>query len=1152
MMFTKTNLTLFLLLFYCSSSFSQVIFQENFDNKVFPPAGWINKRTLPSVSLTDNLWERVSISNSPKVATHSGDGMAFFNSYSYAAGTKTELVTSSIDLSSGGPYTLKFWMYRDGNFTFNADVIEVFFSNIAEASGTLLGTIARSYDQSPIVASPGWYQYSFSIPASYNTNQNYAIFRATSATGNNIIIDDIEIAGSAVNPCHGPINFNFTGIATTSADVSWSSYLPNNANSYDWEIRTSGRGGSGAGGLVTSGNTTNLFATANGLTSNTDYAYYIRGNCGAENSIWSGPYNFKTACTINTVPFSENFDNVTAPLLPNCFSVENRNSGNTWVNTNLGSSSFSAYSSPNAIVYASQTRIEGDDWIYTPALSLKNAVNYRMRFWYKSLFAGFSNQIEIKVGKAPTASAMTSNVLYSNTSINSTSFQEANFSFTVPDSSVYYIGIHCITPTGAYNYQMLLDNFRIDIGPNPNCGTIVNPHTDSIGFNNAVIKWAIPSSGTAVNYDWELRTSGAAGSGSTGLYSSGNTISIDSILLTGLSMGSSYTFYAKTNCISPSYGFWSTGVQFTTKTTVCSSVINLTSTNLKKDGFRGYWSVGPITSQPVSYEWEVRTSGNAGSGSIGLIASGNTTNQYFDIAGLQPITFYNLSVRVHCISGNFSSWASSSVTTLIENDICADATELSVGNWFSTDRETARLDLASPSEGLSNSCALLTNGSGTTNTMKDAWYKLKIPETGNVIVQTYSVLTASPYNFGLSTKDNMLIAYSGECGNLTEIACDLNSAPDDYWGLYKYHAKITLTNRIPGETIYIRLLPDAINSPYIFFSTAKSGLSAWDNTNLNTRPPVSPGGNCRSNQALNFGIYTDTDNYFTWNPIFDSDGKIIAELSPNNPLGTVTPIIHVDTAQSLRTSTSGRYVLNRSLSFSVQSPSYSYSPYLRIYYKKEELQKLKIIDPSAEFDFMEVIQTNSSCNNGVFSGTETILTPLSYGTYGDDYYVELNVSSLGNFYLTSNNSTIQSCSGSVADIVSEVSGSNYKWQVDSGFGFVNIVDDAYFNSSATKTLKVNSVPATFNNFKFRCYVDGYKYSKTYKLKILNEWTGAVNNKWENGGNWSCGSVPDKNTDVKINTGDIVVESSTATCRSIIVKPGVQISMAAGSNLTIVD
>jgi hypothetical protein len=48
----------------------------------------------------------------------------------------------------------------------------------------------------------------------------------------------------------------------------------------------------------------------------------------------------------------------------------------------------------------------------------------------------------------------------------------------------------------------------------------------------------------------------------------------------------------------------------------------------------------------------------------------------------------------------------------------------------------------------------------------------------------------------------------------------------------------------------------------------------------------------------------------------------------------------------------------------------------------------------------------------------------------------------------------------------------YQWQVDSGFGFVNVVNNFNYTGATTKTINIASCPANMNMFYYRCIVSG--------------------------------------------------------------------------------
>ena len=105
--------------------------------------------------------------------------------------------------------------------------------------------------------------------------------------------------------CSSPGTVNTSSITNTSATISWGAASPAPANGYNYEIRTSGTGGSGASGLTASGSTTASVTSANitGLTPGTVYTPYVRSNCNSSFSNYVAGTAFTTTnTTTNPVP----------------------------------------------------------------------------------------------------------------------------------------------------------------------------------------------------------------------------------------------------------------------------------------------------------------------------------------------------------------------------------------------------------------------------------------------------------------------------------------------------------------------------------------------------------------------------------------------------------------------------------------------------------------------------------------------------------------------------------------------------------------------------------------------------------------------------------------------------------------------------------
>ena len=140
------------------------------------------------------------------------------------------------------------------------------------------------------------------------------------------------------------------------------------------------------------------------------------------------------------------------------------------------------------------------------------------------------------------------------------------------------------------------------------------------------------------------------------------------------------------------------------------------------------------------------------------------------------------------------------------------------------------------------------------------------------------------------------------------------------------------------------------------------------------------------------------------------------------------------------------------------------------------------------------------------------------------------------------------CGGGNTSLVANLSGTVYQWQVNAGSSFANITNNSNYAGTTTKVLQLNNIPSVFSGYQYRCVVDNIPGTAT-PLSFENTWTGSVDSVWENPNNWSCGKVPDANTDVVITTGTVVINSNT-TIRSLSLSSGVNFTLNSGYTLAI--
>jgi hypothetical protein len=228
--------------------------------------------------------------------------------------------------------------------------------------------------------------------------------------------------------------------------------------------------------------------------------------------------------------------------------------------------------------------------------------------------------------------------------------------------------------------QMTPHDLGADAFNVPSCAIPTGLTISNIGFNQANIAWTSPVSGVPFGYEWEVRFSGDPGSGQAGLAAAGSTSHPNtSAVVTGLENATQYVLYVRSNCGFGSYSPWSNKF-FTTPS--CNKPGSLTVYTITQTQASLSWSA-PAGSSPSGYQWEIRYSGEPGSGAAGLAASGSTVHPTTTITAtsLDPGTFYTAYVRSHCGNSNYSVWISKTFATICENF------DLNIAEGFNTSGE---------------------------------------------------------------------------------------------------------------------------------------------------------------------------------------------------------------------------------------------------------------------------------------------------------------------------------------------------------------------------------------------------------------------------------------------------------------------------------
>jgi hypothetical protein len=340
------------------------------------------------------------------------------------------------------------------------------------------------------------------------------------------------------------------------------------------------------------------------------------------------------------------------------------------------------------------------------------------------------------------------------------------------------------------------------------------------------------------------------------------------------------------------------------------------------------------------------------------------------LTGLTPGNTYYL--RLFAAGTNNYASFNFCIQTPLQNDECLNAINIPVTNGFCINPVIASLNGATTSAGFSPPSCINTSNS------KDVWFKVTLPSTGNLIIQTSAVKSTA--------RDLVMTAYSGNCGSLTEVACDDNGNPET--GPSDNHSRITLTGRTAGEVIYLRV------TPFTSASEEQFAICAWDET-ISVLPPISISGNCSDGIP---GIIDSTrGNLYMWVPLFDNSGNIIAEIySDGNELGSVSTSLYVHNGSPRQVGS--RHYLDRNLS--IQTSVAPTTPVkIRMYIKQSELSALQSVEPSISgVNDLKITKTSTNCQPA-YSGTPIVINQQSNSGYGTDHYLQFLSSGFSSFYI---------------------------------------------------------------------------------------------------------------------------------------------------------
>lgn len=355
-----------------------------------------------------------------------------------------------------------------------------------------------------------------------------------------------------------------------------------------------------------------------GLNPSTSYWWRVKATNGFCESTYLNGTTFTTACSVTPITYSQGFNSTTTPI---CWTTQLVPVGGTATVASTASkityvgSGTNPTTSPQEgtqmVLYNSFSSTGGgagseERLVAAPLSSIGNTSvdvifylrNENSTLYNSGAYLNEGVQVQYSTDGVIWTDAGPFFPRYDNTlssGVAAWNLKTVTIPSALANSANFYIGLKFHS---SFGNNVFLDKFTVL--PTPTCVTPNLAATTSIASTTATINWTAPSPAPANGYNYEIRTSGAAGSGATGLTTSGSVAAgITTANITGLNAATAYSVYVQSDCGGSGTSTWSVAGTFTTACVVPNNPSISSFTNVSATGITlNYSAASPA---PTTY-----------------------------------------------------------------------------------------------------------------------------------------------------------------------------------------------------------------------------------------------------------------------------------------------------------------------------------------------------------------------------------------------------------------------------------------------------------------------------------------------------------------------------------------------------------------------
>ncbi len=593
-------------------------YSESFDATSIPNC-WNQYATTggPWVFGNPGISWNTSGCSAPSEHTGNSGNMASMDHSSTDVGVILELPV--VDVTSLTTPNLSFWYYMCA--TGYTPTNKLFIEAWNGTSWTLV--------DSNVTGTVGWEKQSFDLSThTYGSNLVWVRLRTESGGSSSDFYGDAGIDDVLIDEapnCLAPTSLSASNVLANSADLSWTEAGSAILWEYEYVFAGSGQGT----GVI--GTTALNPISITGLSSQSDYEFFVRAICGAgDSSTWTGPSPFTTPCASIIPPYLEPFNS----FLPSiCW--EQAGSGTPATGPSaIGSSSWGQSGFPGTGTGGTRINLYTtgkEEWILTPIFDLSTGGPYELKI--EALLAAYSGGGPISMGSDDTVQVLISNdggstwaAIYTWDTLNAPSnaggFEYIDLTLYSSATTQFAIWATEGTVNDPEDYWFYIGSFEIR-----NIPTCYEPTTlaaSNVTSSSAEISWVEFASATLWEYQYD--TSGfTLGTGTS------DTTSSMPYTINGLLDQTDYQVYVRAVCGSGDSSLWVGPISFTT---LCNAIVAPLTEDV--EGFpqslnsviENCWGSSP-SATTSAFRWNVSGTGTTTSGSTGPDAANSGTNFFF-------------------------------------------------------------------------------------------------------------------------------------------------------------------------------------------------------------------------------------------------------------------------------------------------------------------------------------------------------------------------------------------------------------------------------------------------------------------------------------------------------------------------------------------